>query len=60
MKQANIIYSKTAPVPRNNTYWADVTEDPTGRTLKTYYNNKWTTITKSIQVQDLPAELTTS
>lgn len=60
MKQSKIIHSKVAPPPRDNTYWADINEDPTGRTLKTYYNNKWTTITKSIQIQDLPPEITTS
>lgn len=59
MKKSKIIYSKQAPTPRYSIYWADLTEDPTGRTLKTFRQNVWKKITDSITIDDLPSELTT-
>lgn len=59
MKKSKIIYSKIAPIPRYSIYWADLNEDPTGRTLKTFRNNVWKKTTDSITVEDLPIELIT-
>ena len=40
-EKTKTIASTIAPNPLETTYWADLTEDPSGNVLKTYQNGEW-------------------
>lgn len=40
----NVLLSNISPAPNIVKYWADLKEDPSGKTIKTYTGGKWVKI----------------